>query len=62
MQIGQISKLRLHGARVIRDVGIMIEHVKAENCDELMLKIKEVNKKYTMMSGHATLVIILLCK
>ena len=58
MQIGQISKLRLHGARVVRDVGIMIEHVKTGNDEELMLKIKEVNNKHPILSRYD----IFLCK
>ena len=38
-----IRKLRLHGARVIREIGVMVEHVKAGNDEDLMDKIKQVS-------------------
>ena len=38
-----MAKLRMHGKRVIREIGIMVEHVQAGNDEELMAKIKHVS-------------------
>ena len=38
-----IRKLRLHGARVMREIGLMVEYVKAGNDEDLMEKIKQVS-------------------
>ena len=40
-----IAKLRLHGARVIREISVMVEHVKAGNDEDLMAKIKQVSDR-----------------
>ena len=37
-----ITKLRIHGARVVRSVGVMVDHVKSGNDEELLRTIKEV--------------------
>ena len=37
-----IAKLRIHGARVVRSVGVMVDHVKTGNDEELLKTIKEV--------------------
>ena len=37
-----ITKLRIHGARVVRSVGVMVDHVKTGNDEELLKTIKEV--------------------
>ena len=37
-----IAKLRIHGARVVRSVGVMVDHVKSGNDEELLKTIKEV--------------------
>ena len=37
-----ITKLRIHGARVVRSVGVMVDHVKNGNDEELLKTIKEV--------------------
>ena len=38
-----MAKLRMHGKRVIREIGIMVEHVQAGNDEELTAKIKHVS-------------------
>ena len=40
-----ILKLRIHGARVVREIGIMVEHVKTGNDEELLQKIKDVRNE-----------------
>ena len=45
-----IRKLRLHGARVIREIGVMVEHVKAGNDEDLIDKIKQVSTHHISKS------------
>ena len=43
-----ITKLRIHGARVVRSVGLMVDHVKSGNDEELIRTIKEVCTAYSI--------------
>ena len=45
-----IRKLWLHGARVIREIGVMVEHVKAGNDEDLIDKIKQVSTHHISKS------------
>ena len=41
-----IAKLRIHGAKVVSEVGLMVEDVKTGDNESLALKIKNVSSTF----------------
>ena len=41
-----ITKLRIHGAKVMRSIAVMVKHVKTGNEERLLQKVQEVCNAY----------------